>query len=225
MGLGSWSPPALGLGLGTIGSSSFQTFEFRQECLPAILGLWFAKLQVLGLLSLPRHRSQLLRINVQAFAFLENPDTSGHPTWIPSRVSMLQACPAPPEKTLLRDQHPVAMEADETAQNLESDGSCGRDAGQLAAKDGLPKETFSVSAVDLQSLSPVRLFANPWTAARQAPLLSTNSCSLLKLVSTESVMPCNHLILCRPLLFLPSIFPSIRIFSNESALQIRWPKY
>ena len=77
-------------------------------------GLWFAKRQVLGLLSIPHHRSQLLRINVQASASLENPDTSGHPTRILSRVSMPQACPAPPEKTLLRDQHPVAMEADET---------------------------------------------------------------------------------------------------------------
>ena len=70
-----------------------------------------------------------------------------------------------------------------------------------------------------------QLFVNPWTAARQAPLFSTISWSLLKLMSTESVMPCNHLILCHPLLFLPSIFPSIRIFSNESALQTMWPKY
>ena len=92
-------------------------------------------------------------------------------------------------------------------------------------KDGLPKETFSASAVVVQPLSHAQLFVNPWTAARQAPLFSTISCSLLKLMSTESVMPCNHLILCHPLLFLPSIFPSIRIFSNESALQTTWPKY
>ena len=65
----------------------------------------------------------------------------------------------------------------------------------------------------------------PWTAARQALLSSTISWSLLKFMSTESVMPFNHLILCHPLLLLPSIFPSIRIFSNESALLIRWPKY
>ena len=68
-------------------------------------------------------------------------------------------------------------------------------------------------------------FATPWTAARQASLSITNSWSLLKLMSIESVMPSNHLILCRPLLLLPSIFPSVRIFSNESALCIRWPKY
>ena len=65
----------------------------------------------------------------------------------------------------------------------------------------------------------------PWTAACQASLSITNSQSLLKLMSIESVMPSNHLILCRPLLLLPSIFPSIRVFSNESALCIRWPKY
>ena len=65
----------------------------------------------------------------------------------------------------------------------------------------------------------------PWTAALQTSLSITNSQSLLKLMSIESVMPSNHLILCHPLLFLPSIFPSIRVFSNESALHIRWPKY
>ena len=65
----------------------------------------------------------------------------------------------------------------------------------------------------------------PWTAARQASLSITNSQSLLKLMSIASVMPSNHLILCHPLLLLPSIFPSVRVFSNESALHIRWPKY
>ena len=79
--------------------------------------------------------------------------------------------------------------------------------------------------VVVQSLSRVRLFATPWTAARQASLSITNSWSLLKLMSIELVMPSNHLILCRPLLLLPSIFPSIRVFSNESSLCIRWPKY
>ena len=74
----------------------------------------------------------------------------------------------------------------------------------------------------VQSLSHVQLFATPWTAALQASLSITNSQSLLKL---ESVMSSNHLILCCPLLFLPSIFPSIRVFSNESVLWIRWPKY
>ena len=83
---------------------------------------------------------------------------------------------------------------------------------------------ISVSS-SVQSLSRVRLFATPWTAALQASLSFTNSRSLLKLMSTESVMPCNHLVLCHFLLLLPSIFPSIRVFSNESALCIRWPKY
>ena len=74
-------------------------------------------------------------------------------------------------------------------------------------------------------LSHVQLFAIPWTAAHQASLSITNSQSLLKLMSMESVMPFNHLILCCPLFHLPSIFPSIRVFANESALRIRWPKY
>ena len=77
----------------------------------------------------------------------------------------------------------------------------------------------------VQSLSCVQLFVTPWTAARQASLSITNSWSLPKFLSIESVMPSNHLILCRPLLLVPSIFPSIRVFSNESALHIRWPKY
>ena len=77
----------------------------------------------------------------------------------------------------------------------------------------------------VQLLSRVQLFPTPWTATRQASLFITNFQSLLKLMLTESVMPSNHLILCRPLLLLPSIFPSIRVFSNESALCIRWPKY
>ena len=77
----------------------------------------------------------------------------------------------------------------------------------------------------VQLLSHVRLFATPWTAARQASLSFTICWSLLKLMSTESVMPTNHLVLCHPLLFLPSIFPRIGFFSNELALCIRWPKY
>ena len=76
----------------------------------------------------------------------------------------------------------------------------------------------------VQSLSRVRLFY-PWTAERQASLSVTKSQSLPKLMSNESMMPSNHLILCHPRLFLPSIFPTIRVFSNESALSIRWPKY
>ena len=77
----------------------------------------------------------------------------------------------------------------------------------------------------VQSLSHVRLFATPWTAAHQASLSITNSWSLLKLMSIKSVMPSNHLILCHPLLLPSSIFSSIRDFSNESALRIRWPNY
>ena len=77
----------------------------------------------------------------------------------------------------------------------------------------------------VQLFSHVRLFATLWTTARQASLSITNSRSLPKLMSIESVMPSNHLILCHPLFLLPSIFPSIRVFSNESVLHIRWPKY
>ena len=84
---------------------------------------------------------------------------------------------------------------------------------------------FPSSFSSVQSLSCVRLFVTPWTTARQASLSITNSWSLLKLKCIESVMPYNHLILCHPFLLLPSIFPSIRVFSNESALCIRWPKY
>ena len=76
----------------------------------------------------------------------------------------------------------------------------------------------------VQWLSCVQLSATPWTALCQASLSITNSQSLLKLMSIELMMPSNHLILCHPLLFLPSIFPSIRVFSNESVLHIRWPK-
>ena len=83
----------------------------------------------------------------------------------------------------------------------------------------------SVQFSSFQSLSRVRLFAIPWNTARQASLSITNSHSLPKLMSIESVMPSNHLILCRPLLLLPSIFPSIGVSSNESVLRIRWPKY
>ena len=77
----------------------------------------------------------------------------------------------------------------------------------------------------VQSLSHVQLFVSPWSATRQASLFITNSHSLLKLMSTEWVMPSNHFILCCPLLLMPPIFPSIRVFSNELVLHIRWPKY
>ena len=85
--------------------------------------------------------------------------------------------------------------------------------------------TLTTEFSSVQSLSHVRLFATPWTAARQASLSITNSWSPPKPMSIVSVMPSNHLILCGPLLFRPSIFPSIRIFSNESAFPIRWPKF
>ena len=95
------------------------------------------------------------------------------------------------------------------------------------AEEGGPKTTTRLDDIcsSVQSLSRVQLFATPWTAARQASLSITNSQSLPELLSIESVIPSNHLILCRPLLLLPSIFPSIRVFYNESVLCIRWPKY
>ena len=86
-------------------------------------------------------------------------------------------------------------------------------------------QTFLEAISSVQLLSHVRLSAMPWTAACQTSLSSTNSQSLLKLMPVESVMPSNHLILCHPLLLLPSIFPSIRVFSSGSALPSRWPKY
>ena len=88
----------------------------------------------------------------------------------------------------------------------------------------MPANLEKVQFSSVRSLSPVQLFATPWTAARQASLSITNSRSSLTLMPIESVMPSSHLILCRPLLLLPSIFPSSRVFSNESALRIRWPK-
>ena len=84
---------------------------------------------------------------------------------------------------------------------------------------------YSPRAVVVQSLSCVRLFATPWTAAHQVSLSFTNSQNLLKLMSIESVMSSNHLILCCPLLLLPSIFPSIRVFFSESTCHIIWPEY
>ena len=90
----------------------------------------------------------------------------------------------------------------------------------------LEKKFNTLSLIQsVQSLSHVRLFATPRTAAHQDSLSITNSRSSLKPMSIESVMPSNHLILCGPLFLLPSIFPSIRVFSNESALHLRWPKY
>ena len=87
------------------------------------------------------------------------------------------------------------------------------------------EEIFPSLIKSVQLLSHVQLFVTPWTAACQASLSITNSQSLIKLMSIKSVMPSNHLILCHPLLLLLSIFPSIRVFSSESVLHIRWPKY
>ena len=95
--------------------------------------------------------------------------------------------------------------------------------GKLRFREFRPPPQDDICVV--QSLSWVWLFVTPWTAACQASLSFTISQGLLKLISIESVMPSNHLILCCPFLLLPSIFPSIRIFSNESALHIRWPRY
>ena len=86
-------------------------------------------------------------------------------------------------------------------------------------------QIYTCNSISVQLLNSVQLFATPWTAACQASLSITNSLSLHKLMSIESVMQSNHLILCRPLLLPPSIFPSIRLFSNEPALCIRWTKY
>ena len=90
---------------------------------------------------------------------------------------------------------------------------------------GLQKVSQEQWLSSVQSLSHVQLFATPWTAAHQASLSITNAQNLLKPLSIKSMMPSNHLILCHPLLLLPSIFPSIRVFSKESVLPIRWPKY
>ena len=95
--------------------------------------------------------------------------------------------------------------------------------GAVPVRKGWGLRVCHISSV--QSLSCVQLFATPWTAAHHASLSITNSWSFLKLMSITLVMPSNHLILCRPLLLPPSIFPSIRVFSNESVLHIRWPEY
>ena len=91
--------------------------------------------------------------------------------------------------------------------------------------DWVEKKWVLLHLSSVQSLSCVWLFVTPWTAASQASLSITNSRSLLKLMSVELVRPSNHLILCRSLLLPPSVFPGIRVFSNESVLRIRWPKY
>ena len=104
------------------------------------------------------------------------------------------------------------------AENVNWSNHCGKQYKNSSKK-------LKIDLAQFSSLNCVQLFATPWTAARQASLSITNSQSLLKLISTESVMPSNHLILCCPLLLPPSIFPNIRVFSNESILHIKWPKY
>ena len=107
-------------------------------------------------------------------------------------------------------------------EQMEIHDMCGQ-AGRWCWESG--QRNFSVFLLSVQSLSSVWLFVTPWTAAHQASLSITNSQRLLKLMSIESVMPSNHIIHCGPLLLPPSIFPSIRVFSDESVLHIRWPKY
>ena len=111
-----------------------------------------------------------------------------------------------------------------SSQDLWSAGWRPRRAGGVAPMSQHSGGRLPLQFSSVQSLSHVQLFATPWTAARQASLSITNSRSLLKLMSIVSLMPSNHLMLCQPLL-PPSVFPSIRVFSNESVLHIRWPKY
>ena len=99
--------------------------------------------------------------------------------------------------------------------------ACTQWASPITGSKVIRSQTLS----SVESISHVQPFATPWTAARQASLSITNSWSLLKLTSIGSVMPSNHLILCHPLLLPPLIFPKVRVFSNESVLRIRWPKY
>ena len=126
------------------------------------------------------------------------------------QASVSEACPLKHRSKLAeaREPHPPAPVA------AQAWCRCGSDTGGLFLR---------VSSV--QSLSRVRLLATPWAAAHQTSLSITNSQSLLKLMCIESVMPSNQLILCHPLLLPPSIFPSTRVFSNESVLWMRWPKY
>ena len=119
--------------------------------------------------------------------------------------------------------HRLSREQAKTAQGWQTEPCVYT--GRIPTQVTMVIRASCVVAAVVRSLSRVWPFATPWTAARQASLSFTISMSLLQLMSIESAMPSNHLILCRPLLLLPSIFPSIRVFSNESALLIRWPKY
>ena len=123
------------------------------------------------------------------------------------------------EKTVIpEDTHPSVHSSTKRSQDMEPAKTSTN--SWMDKKDGV-----HIHSTILQSLSRVRLFATPWITACQASLSITNSWSSLRLTSIESVMPSSHLILCRPLLLLPPIPPSIRVFSNESILCMRWPKY
>ena len=112
-----------------------------------------------------------------------------------------------------------------TSPELSAQEACNQKTPLSTDKKKKTRKAYFLSHVVVQLLSWVWLFATPWTAALQARLSSTISWSLLRFMSIESVMPSNHLILCCSLLLLPSVFPSIRVFSSESSLHIRWPKY
>ena len=113
-----------------------------------------------------------------------------------------------------------------SAVRCETGGCAQRSPRALSPSGSLPGQKSGLKTFSsVQSLSRVRLFATSWTAARQVSLSIINSWSLLKPMSIKSMMPSSHLILCRLFLLLPSIFPSIRVFSNQSVLQIRWPEY
>ena len=118
----------------------------------------------------------------------------------------------------------MCSDSQSTAGAPDPRGSCSA-ASAAQGRAGGGQAGCMLTTVAVQSLSHVKLFTSPWTVARQASLSSAISQSLVKLMSIESVMPSNHLILCCPLLFLSSIFPSIRVFSSESAHSIRWPNY
>ena len=140
--------------------------------------------------------------------------------------------PPPEDFPNLKDQTQVSLYCRQILYHLSHQGSpslIGGDQLRIKAHQGpintRGSQEFQQKGRSVQSLSRVQLFETPWTAAHQASLSITNSGSLFKLMSIESVMPSNHFILCHPLLLLPSIFPSIRVFSNESVLCNRWPKY
>ena len=140
-------------------------------------------------------------------------------TWLTlSKSLQLLFCLFPPPSTFLTRRGSDVLWSQQTL--AQSHAFCCKLIGSPWVV-GCMRPSYLKGDVVVQSLSHVKLFVTPWTAARQASLSITNSRSLLKLMSTESVMPSNHLILCHPLFFLPPIPPSIRVFSNESTLHMR----